>query len=57
MKTIRNWLIRKLDCTPNEAIPMDIMQDLVNRWANNTVDKYYADSLMNGFSTKFIDDK
>lgn len=39
MKKIRQLILRKLNATPK----------LLNIWANKTIDKYYADSLINSF--------
>ena len=46
---IRIWIVRKLGGMFMSDLPLDMQQDWLNRAVNKTVDKFYADSLMNGF--------
>ena len=43
-KKVRLWLIKKLNAVPQEHIPVRIQADLLNHWANRTMDKEMADS-------------
>ena len=54
MKHLKNWLINKLGGIPRSAIPPRVMYELLNIWADNTINRDIARTLMEGFETDSI---
>ena len=53
MNKIKRWFVHKLGGLLINDLPFDIVQQLLNQWANNAVDKELSDRLKNGFKTRY----
>lgn len=56
-KKLKLWLINKLGAVSWKAIPLDIQQELLNRWVNNKLDNYFAESFTKSFDSTYTNFK
>ncbi len=49
MKKVKKWIVRKLGGMFYEDLPIKIQQELLNEWANRSMDFYSKSLLDNGF--------